>query len=133
MNKIYQSLSNKNKSATVILLSLFFVIVSSCSIQKLITGDLYAQIETSKQSKTTFKSTSYQAICSITDKVAKESYLSSGIASVNNYLNPLVLIIGMFGGGIFSFKGDNNIFHKHRNNSLVPSFPLFLKYRVLLI
>jgi hypothetical protein len=133
MIKVNHSILNKSKSATIILLSLFFVMVGSCSIQKLITGDSYAQLEISKQSKTVLNSNNHQTVCLLTDEVVKGSLLSVETFSVKNYLNPLLLITAILGENIFLFKGESGIFQKQSNNPLASSFPLFLKYRVLII
>lgn len=132
MFKPLQSIHHKSKSAIVILLSLCFVLIGSCSFQKVVTGYFYSQIEISKQPKATLNSSNNQT-CSLSDETVKISILNSEKPSTKSLFHPLLLVAAILSISTFFFKEESRSLQRKRNNSLVTPFPLFLKHRVLLI
>jgi hypothetical protein len=132
MFKNHPFIYNSHKAAAI-MLTLFFVVMGTCSIQKIISLDSLSQVESFKQPKTTLNLSNNQTTCSFKNEIVKEQVLlvknNSTKDSASLFLH-FTLIFGLF----TSFLRNTNLsFKKTHPDLLVPSLPLFLQYRTLII
>src|SRR5690606_1666979 len=99
----------------------------------IISFDSLSQVESIKQPKTTLNLSNNQTTCSFQNEIVKEQVLlvenNSTKDSASLFLL-FTLILGLF----TSFLRNTTLSFKKTNpNLLVPSLPLFLQYRTLII
>lgn len=133
MFKSYPSIYNMSKAPVFIMLSLFFIVIGSCSIQKIISFDSFAQVESFKQPKTTLNLSNNQTTCLSNYETVKEHIFLVESNSTNDSAS-LFLLFTLVSGLFISFlRNTTKSFKKANPNLLVPSLPLFLRYRTLII
>ena len=132
MFKSYKSIYNTNKAA-IIMLSLFFIVIGSCSIQKIISFDSLSQVESFKQPKTTLNLSNNQTTCLSNNETVKEHVLLVENNSTKDSAS-LFLLFTLISGLFTSFlRNTTKSFKKTNPNLSIPSLPLFLQYRTLII
>ena len=133
MFKNYLSIYNTNNKAVVTLLLLFFIVISSCSIQKIFFADSFSLIENTKQPKATLNLSNNEISCSLNNDIHHE-YVLLGENSLTKDASSLLLLFALISGLFISFLRNRILpFKRTKAFLLVPSLPLFLQYRTLII
>lgn len=132
MFKNYPFIYNSHK-ATAIMLTLFFVVMGTCSIQKIISIDSFSSVESIKQPKTSLKLSNNQTTCSLENEVGQKQVLLVEHGSTKDLASLFLLFTFISSLFTFSLRNTTLSLKKTNPNLLVPSLPLFLQYRTLII
>lgn len=132
MFKARYIIQNKNKSV-LLLLMLFFMMTSTCSIQKIIAGNTNVNLENSKQPKATIGSSANISFCFIDYDSLKVSLLNVSKIKGKKIIDQNTLYT-VFLDLFISYSKTNNIpILKNPYDSIISSTPLFLQNKSLLI
>jgi len=137
MNRKYPTIYRKIK-ATVVLLCLFFMMVSSCSVRNFLSSAFAPSIELSKQAKSgkqliNAHAFAYDDLHCVETQITKASILD--FSSLTNNILPLPLFLTAISLYLslsilsLSFR----LFRKERKQTLTDSLPLFLQNRSIII
>lgn len=137
MNRKYPTIYRKIK-ATVLLLCLFFMMVSSCPVRNLLSSAFVPSVELSKQAKSSKQSISaeafvYDGLHCVETQITKASLLDFSTLTNNTLPLPLFLTVISLYLSLSILSLSFRSFRIERKRTIRNPLPLFLQNRSIII